>query len=153
LADPEGSTSDMITETLFKLAEKWQDTLITDTIVSGCVVSVWVLVFFIALIRTACLWWGADRVRGDGGGCGTNFNGGLPLTITPPSYTASHYPSPVVEEDEPGLHFPGQAYNPGPETVRLGRVNSRKLTPAPVMAGGWADEKRRGSIADSNGQG
>lgn len=152
LADPESASSDMITDTLFKLSQKWQDGLTTEAMISGGVVLIWVAVLLIAIIRTGCLWWGTDRVRGDGGGHGTNFSGGQPPAVAPPSYDPSRHASPAMDEenDDYGVNFPTQTYSRSPETFRLGRVNSRRITPAPVPAGGWVDEKRRGSITEDN---
>jgi len=162
LADPESASSDMITDTLFKMSKKWQEGLSTEAAISGGVVLIWVLVLLIALVRTGSLWWGLDKVRGDGGGQGTNFSGGqLPVAAPavgalPPSYISSRQANPGPESDpendDHGMNYPSQTYNrhSGPETFRLGRVSSRRITPPPIAPGGWIDEKKRGHITDDN---
>lgn len=152
LADPESASSDMVTDALYKLSAKWQDMLTTEVWISGGVVLVWVLVLVIALVRTGSLWWGTDKVRGDGGGRGTNFCGGHPLPPTnapPPSYSPSRHTSfTVAGERGASLHPPELVYNRSLETFHLGSVNSGRVTPELAVAGGWIDEKRRGSITD-----
>ena len=152
LADPESASSDMVTDALYKLSMEWQDTLTTEAWISGGVVLVWVLVLVIALVRTGSLWWGTDKVRGDGGGRGTNFSGGLPLppaNVPPPSYSPSSHTSFIVaDERSASPHTPEPVYNRSPESSHPGRDNSRRITPEFTMAGGWIDEKRRGSITD-----
>ena len=152
LADPESASSDMVTDALYKLSAKWQDMLTTEVWISGSVVLVWVLVLVIALVRTGSLWWGTDKVRGDGGGRGTNFCGGQPLppaNVPPPSYSLSRHTSfTVADERGASLHLPDLVYSRSSESLHLGRVNSRRVTPEHTVAGGWIDEKRRGSITD-----
>ena len=140
LADPEGASSDMITETLFKLSQRWHDTITTEASISGGVVLVWVLVLVIALVRTGTLWWGKNNVRGDGGGRGTNFISG-PAFVTPPPQSQA-----AREVDAYDIHPPVPAYSANTETIHLGSVNSRRDVPEPIP-GEWVDEKRRGSIS------
>ncbi|KAI5791650.1 hypothetical protein DFH27DRAFT_461740, partial [Peziza echinospora] len=68
LADPESTSSDMITATLISLADKWKDSISTEALISACLVLLYVFVVLIAVVRTAALWWKTDNVRGDGGG-------------------------------------------------------------------------------------
>ncbi|KAF8454549.1 hypothetical protein BGX38DRAFT_1249385 [Terfezia claveryi] len=146
LADPENASSDMITDTLFKMSKKWQEGLSTEAAISGGVVLIWVFVILIAVIRTGSLWWGLDNVRGDG----------APAGVPPPRYVTSRQansrPEAGLENDDHGMDYPSQTYNrhSGPETFRLGRVSSRRITPPPVAPGGWIDEKKRGHITDDN---
>lgn len=160
LADSDTASSDMITDTLFKMSQKWQEGLSTEAAISGGIVLIWVLVLLIALIRTGSLWWGVDNVRGDGGRQGTNFSGGQPplaapaMGAPPPSYASSRQASPGSdpENDDYGMNYPSQTYNrhSGPETFRLERISSRRITPPPIAPGGWIDEKNRGQVTDDN---
>lgn len=100
LADPESTSSDMITATLIRLADKWKDSITTEALISGCVVLVWVFVVLIALARTASLWWKADNVRGDGGGRGTNFSNPMAMASTHPTVGHSNSaPSVPMDKD------------------------------------------------------
>ncbi|KAF8476123.1 hypothetical protein BDZ91DRAFT_788763 [Kalaharituber pfeilii] len=139
LADPEGASSDMVTETLFKLSAKWQDSLTTEAIISGSVCLIWVLVLVIALIRTGFLWFGRDKVRGDGGGRGniSTFGAGLPTGSLGATYggslkfgsTSRHGSAPPVPEyDAYGVDAPSKTFSP-----------SRSLTPT------WVNEKAHDS--------
>ena len=151
LADPEGASSDMVTDALYKLSGKWQDALTTEVWISGGVVLIWVLVLVIALVRTGSLWWGTDNVRGDGGGRGTNFSGGqppLPANVPPPSYSLSRHTSfPLADERGASPHLPDLVHNRSSQSLHLGTASSRRITPELTVAGGWIDEKRR-SITD-----
>ncbi|KAF8420072.1 hypothetical protein EV426DRAFT_634188 [Tirmania nivea] len=126
LADPEAASSDMITDTLFKMSKRWQEGLSTEAAISGGVLLIWVLVLLIALIRTGSLWWGLDN----------------------PSSGSESDP----ESDDYGMYYPSRTYkrHNGPETFRLGRISSRRITPPPIATGGWIDEKKQGHITVDN---
>lgn len=65
LADTSSVAADKITDVLMKLIAKWASMLQEEAILSGCIVGVWLLVCLIAAVRTAVLWFGAEKVRGE----------------------------------------------------------------------------------------
>lgn len=100
LSDPEGASSDMITDTLLKTTERWESMITEEAAISGAVVGVWVIVALIALIRIACLFWGKEKTRGEGGGQGTVFTGNGRAAVVPAASKAMS-PSPPYHEEFP----------------------------------------------------
>jgi len=67
LANPGSAATDQITDVVVKLTNKWEDSIKREAIISACILGIWVFVCVIALVRVACLWFGHETVRGDGG--------------------------------------------------------------------------------------
>lgn len=67
LSNPDSAAGDQITDVVVKLTSKWETMLQTEAAISGGVTAIWIIVLLIAIIRTAVLWCGVDKTRGEGG--------------------------------------------------------------------------------------
>ncbi|KAI5855801.1 hypothetical protein BZA05DRAFT_333504 [Tricharina praecox] len=67
LSNPGSAATDQITDVVVKLTNKWESSIKQEAMISAAILGVWVVVCIIALIRTACLWFGRELVRGEGG--------------------------------------------------------------------------------------
>jgi hypothetical protein len=67
LASPGSAASDEISETITKLVNKLYDGIRTEAIISTVILLVWLSIVLIAIIRALTLWYGRDKLRGEGG--------------------------------------------------------------------------------------
>jgi len=67
LASPGSAASDEISETITKLVNKLYDGIRTEAIVSTVILLAWLSIVLIAIIRALTLWYGRDKLRGEGG--------------------------------------------------------------------------------------
>ncbi|KAE8392099.1 plasma membrane fusion protein prm1 [Aspergillus alliaceus] len=97
LANPGDKTSDKITEVVMRVLNKIKEGIRTETIISACVLGIWVINLLFGFIRALILFWGRDKTRGEGGGApmnnGPDTNGftNVPLTANVNSHPAPHY--------------------------------------------------------------
>ncbi|RPB01009.1 hypothetical protein L873DRAFT_1827376 [Choiromyces venosus 120613-1] len=68
LSDTSSHASDMITDVVFKLTDKWEKMLTQEAIISACIVAIWLIVLIIAIVRTVALFYTSDKHRGEVGG-------------------------------------------------------------------------------------
>jgi len=118
LSNPDSVATDQITDVVLKLTEKWEQMLRLEAAISGAVTGIWFILVLIALIRTLVLFWGKDKVRGDGGPvppAGEGRNQPVFPTFGPSPNTPNGPPSPD--------QYPN-------EKVSFGTVNSGQMPPA-----------------------
>ncbi|KAE8355813.1 plasma membrane fusion protein prm1 [Aspergillus coremiiformis] len=74
LASPGDKTSNKITEVVMRVLNKIQAGIRTEAIISACIMAVWIINFLFGFIRALLLFWGRDKIRGEGGGAPINHN-------------------------------------------------------------------------------
>jgi len=74
LSSPGTVASDDITNAIVKVANKLQDDIITEAIISSCVLGVWFIIMLIGLVRALVAMFGRDKTRGEGGPAYTGEN-------------------------------------------------------------------------------
>lgn len=68
LADAGSETSNKITEVVMAVIHKLEEGLRIETLISTAILLLWVFIALIGFSRALLLWWGRDRIRGEGGG-------------------------------------------------------------------------------------
>lgn len=68
LADPSSKATDKITDAVADMTAKIEQGIRTEAIISTCILLVWLFIVLIGLARISILFFGRDKVRGDGGG-------------------------------------------------------------------------------------
>ncbi|KAL4921714.1 hypothetical protein BDW62DRAFT_115653 [Aspergillus aurantiobrunneus] len=106
LSDEGDSTSNKITEVVYRVTNAIESGIATEALISGCILLVWLLNLLFGIIRALSLFRSYDRNRGDGGGApatttmGPDTNGftDVPLTAIPDtSSNARSQPAPQYE--------------------------------------------------------
>ncbi|KAL4891898.1 plasma membrane fusion protein prm1 [Aspergillus ambiguus] len=108
LADASDQTSNKITEVVFRVTDKIQDGIRTETIISAVILLVWVLNALIGIIRALSLFWTRERNRGEGGGAPMppttdDHNGFVDIPLTAVPVNSRSQPAPRYEGPTPGL--------------------------------------------------
>lgn len=67
LTNPTSKATDQVTGALVALTDKLAGAIRQEALISTCVLLVWVLIVLIGLGRTVFLWFGRDKIRGEGG--------------------------------------------------------------------------------------
>ena len=67
LADPDSQATDQITNAVAAVTTNIEHHIRTEAIISTCVVLLWVIIVLMGLARTAYLFMGRDKTRGEGG--------------------------------------------------------------------------------------
>ena len=70
LSDPSDTATDDITAAVLRVTDSIASAIRTEAIISSVVVLMWFVVVLSGMIRAATLWFGHDKVRGEGGGVG-----------------------------------------------------------------------------------
>lgn len=117
LADPGSHATDKISNSLARLTDKWKESLITEAIINGCVIGIWVLCIFIALGRVGLNWFSTGKTRGEGGGA--------PVVMEPMGHHRN-YSHETVFEDTTARGFADDSYRP----------SSSVASPRPVFGHG-----------------
>ncbi|KAL5362483.1 plasma membrane fusion protein prm1 [Aspergillus floccosus] len=110
LADANDQTSNKITEVVFRVTDKIEDGIRTETIISAVILLVWVVNALIGVLRALSLFWSRERNRGEGGGGApmpapsADPHGfvDIPLTAVPDAASRSQ-PAPRYEGPAPAL--------------------------------------------------
>ncbi|KAJ5388302.1 plasma membrane fusion protein prm1 [Penicillium cosmopolitanum] len=68
LADAGDETSNKISEVVTSVINKLYAGLRVEAIIATCILLLWVIIVLIGVVRAMALWWGHDRIRGEGGG-------------------------------------------------------------------------------------
>ncbi|KAL4808349.1 plasma membrane fusion protein prm1 [Aspergillus unguis] len=165
LSDAGASTSNKITEVVFRVTSAIESGIATEALISGAILLVWFVNLLFALIRALCLFRGQDRNRGDGGGApvgafgpdNTDTSGfsDVPLTAIP--NTSNTRSQPVPEYEPPNRNF-ASAAQPVPVPVSTtetgyedekmgfaGQRNALKVSVADMRGSSYAEfggEKR-----------
>lgn len=85
LSSPGNVASDDITNAIVKVANKLQDAIEQEAIISTCVVGIWFLIMFIGLCRAIFAMLGRDKTRGEGGPVGYTGDNRVPLSPRSPN--------------------------------------------------------------------
>jgi hypothetical protein len=85
LSSPGSVASDDITNAIVKVADKLQEAIRQETIISACVVLVWVIIMLMGLIRVLFAMAGRDKTRGEGGTVGYTGDNRAPLSPRSPN--------------------------------------------------------------------
>jgi hypothetical protein len=67
LASPGDAASDKISSAVARFIDQLKDAIRTEAIISTVILLVWLLVVFLGIARALMLWYGRDKVRGEGG--------------------------------------------------------------------------------------
>lgn len=85
LSSPGSVASDDITNAVVKVANKLQEAIRQETIISACVVLVWVIIMLIGLFRVLFAMMSRDKTRGEGGPVGYTGDNRAPLSPRSPN--------------------------------------------------------------------
>ena len=106
LASPGTDASDQVSAAVTRVTTDLENSIRTEALISTGVVCVWFLVVFIAIVRALTLWFGQDKVRGEGG------TGEAYVISSDPNGNFHDVPlGPVNAMDERG---PAPKYQPSP---------------------------------------
>ncbi|KAL2819482.1 plasma membrane fusion protein prm1 [Aspergillus granulosus] len=106
LSNPGDSTSDAITEVVFRVTNAIGEGIAVEALISGVILLLWVVNLLIGVVRALSLFRGQERNRGDGGGAptpgplGPDHHGfhDVPLTAVPDTSSSSRaQPAPRYE--------------------------------------------------------
>ncbi|KIW72726.1 hypothetical protein PV04_00902 [Phialophora macrospora] len=67
LASPGDAASDKISSAVARFINQLEDAIRTEAIISTVILLVWIFVVFLGIARALMLWYGRDKVRGEGG--------------------------------------------------------------------------------------
>ncbi|OCT44227.1 Plasma membrane fusion protein prm1 [Cladophialophora carrionii] len=67
LASPGDAASDKITSAVARFIDELEEAIRTEAIISTFILLVWIFVAFLGIARALMLWYGRDKVRGEGG--------------------------------------------------------------------------------------
>lgn len=148
LAQPGSDASDQISAAVSRLTTVLAEGIRTEALISTFVVLLWFFILFAAIIRALTLWFGRDKLRGEGGeayiidsGHNTNSNDVPMRTVQvidergPPKYQ----PSPSVTEYQADRNDPF-AHEDDYQAQKLGFAGQREYDTLPV------DDSKRGHI-------
>ena len=124
LANPGAKTTDKITGAINKVIRHFSDGIRTETIISACIILVWLIILFIGIGRATWLLLQSDKARGAGG--------------PGPNDQISHSDRPMTM-----LNGPAPAYEP-PRTAAPSRSTNPFSEEAAVIP------SRRNSLADDH---
>jgi hypothetical protein len=94
LSSPGSVASDDITNAVVKVTNKLQEAIRQETIISACVVLVWVIVMLIGLARVVYAMMSRDKTRGEGGPVGYTGDNRAPLSPRSPNgNNVSNFPN------------------------------------------------------------
>ncbi|KAI9375275.1 hypothetical protein BJX61DRAFT_166907 [Aspergillus egyptiacus] len=140
LSDVDDSTSNKITEVVFRVTSKIEDGIATEAIISGIILLVWLVNLLFGIIRALSLFSSQERNRGDGGGAPppdpfADANGfiDVPLTAIPAPDSNSHSqsrsrstPTPVPQYEPQARRFAAMGTTEtGYEDEKLGFAGQR----------------------------
>lgn len=120
LADAGDTTSNKISEVVVQVVNKLADGIRTEAIIASAIVSIWVVIALIGIIRAFLLFWGRDKSRGEGAGLppvDPTCPGGAPAGLgdvslaAGPNRSAGNYPEPTYDANRPDdgkYRFAGQ---------------------------------------------
>lgn len=110
LADADDQTSNKITEVVFRVTDKIEEGIRTETVISAVILLVWVVNALIGVLRALSLFWSRERTRGEGGGgapmpaAPADSHGFVDVPLTAIPDVASHsQPAPRYEGPAPAL--------------------------------------------------
>ncbi|KAL4788149.1 hypothetical protein BJX76DRAFT_367324 [Aspergillus varians] len=163
LANPGDSTSDRITEVVYRVIKAFEAAIVTEAIISACILLLWLVNVLFGVIRALTLFPSHDRTRGNGGGApppttlGPDDNGftDVPLTAIP-NTTSNPRSQPAPQYEPPNRTF-ASAGPPAPAAVTTetgyvdeklgfaGQRNATKVSVADMRGSSYAEygmEKR-----------
>ncbi|KAL4932251.1 pheromone-regulated protein PRM1 [Aspergillus undulatus] len=124
LSDPGSSTSDKITEVVFRVTSAIESGIAVEAMISGCILLVWFLNLLFGILRALSLFGGKDKNRGDGGNApaptlGPDNSGftDVPLTAIPDTTSNSSSRSQPTPPYEPPNRTFASAGPPMPMAV------------------------------------
>ena len=132
LSSPGNVASDDITNAIVKVADKLQNAIATEAIISACVVGIWFLIMLIGLVVALFSMIGRDKTRGEGGPVGYTGDNRIPLSPRSPNRNdTSKFPQfgGPVSSVHPMTSSEDIAWGSGGlvEDEKLGRVGHRSV--------------------------
>lgn len=85
LSSPGNVASSDITNAIVKVADKLQNDIETEAIISACVVGIWIFIMLIGLVRALFSMMGRDKTRGEGGPVGYTGDNRIPISPRSPN--------------------------------------------------------------------
>lgn len=104
LDSPSSDTSDEISAAVIRLTDELASAIRTEALISLAILGIWLFLLLVAIIRALTLWFGRDKLRGEGGTGEINPSNG-------PDVNGFH-DIPLNTIDEPDMRGPAPKYQP-----------------------------------------
>jgi hypothetical protein len=139
LSDTSSQASDMITDVVIKLTNKWESMLKEEATISACIVGIWLIVVLIAIVRTLVLFLKHDEHRGEvdgvpnqshrapapsNGDGGSSYAGRAATSPVFPAFDGGSPSSSGSRGVSPAEAFPNERVDPN-AWLQVGTVNSK----------------------------